>query len=303
MSSRLALRAGAAAAPRVGSRLQGVGLYLAAVAVFSSMDAVTKFLVSGLPVLEVMWARFGFHLLVMAAALRISRGPLPWRARAPGVQIIRSLCLATCNLLFALSLVHVPLAETTAINFVGPVITVALAAVWLRERVGWRRWGGVVLGLCGVMVVLRPGLGMVHPAGLLAFLSAWVYAVYQILTRRLAGRDSAQTTILHTGLWATIVTSLVMPFVFIWPGWSGLALMVLLGGLGGFGHYLLVLAYDRAPASLIAPMSYAGMVFAVLYGLALFGEAPDAPTTIGALVIAGGGLLVVSAEARKPDAC
>jgi drug/metabolite transporter (DMT)-like permease len=254
----------------------------------------------------VMWARFGFHLLIMATALRAWGGGgasrAPWRPRALRVQIIRSLALAVCNLLYALALQHVPLAECTAINFVGPVLTVALAAVWLRERVGWRRWVGLLAGLGGVMIVLRPGFGAVAPAGLFAFASAIVYAVYQILTRRLAGVDTAGTTILHTGLWATLATSLVLPFVWVWPSWQGWLLMALLGGLGGVGHYLLVLAYERAPASLIAPLSYAGMLFATLYGVLLFGETPDAATLLGAPVIAAGGLVVLSAETRRARA-
>ena len=299
------LTAGASSTASVGAdsvrraRFVGVGLYLASVAVFASMDATTKVLVVGLPVTEVMWARFGFHLLVMGTALRAWTRMGVWRPRAPRVQIVRSLLLAACNLLYALALQHVPLAECTAINFVGPVITVALAAVWLGERVGYLRWCGVIAGLAGAMIVLRPGLGSVPPASLFALASAGVYAVYQILTRRLAGVDTAQTTILQTGLWATLATSLAMPFVWVWPSWRGWMLMLLLGGLGGFGHYLLVLAYDRAPASLLAPMGYAGMIVAVLYGIGLFGEIPDLATIVGALVIAAGGLLVVSAETRR----
>lgn len=280
------------------ARLAGVGLYLCAVAVFASMDATTKVLLVGLPATEVMWARFGFHLLVMATVLGAWSRPGLWRPRAPRVQIVRSLLLAACNILYALALQHVPLAECTAINFVGPVITVALAGMWLHERVGWRRWSGVAVGLAGAIIVLRPGLGAVHPAALFALASAGVYAVYQILTRRLAGVDTAQITILQTGLWATLATSLALPLVWVWPSWQGWLLMALLGGLGGFGHYLLVLAYDRAPASLVAPMGYAGMVFAVLYGVGLFGEIPDLATIVGALVIAAGGVVVVSAEAR-----
>ncbi|HEY6433554.1 MAG TPA: DMT family transporter [Acetobacteraceae bacterium] len=280
------------------SRLTGVALYLAAVAVFASMDATTKVLVVGLPVAEVMWARFGFHLLVMATLVGAWRRPSVWRPRAWRVQIVRSLLLAACNFLYALALRHVPQAECTAINFVGPVITVALAGVWLHEYVGWRRWAGVAAGLAGTLIVLRPGLGAVHPDGMFAFGSAAVYAVYQILTRRLAGVDSAQTTIVQTGLWATLATSLAMPFLWVWPSWDGWLLMALLGALGGVGHYLLVLAYNRAPASLVAPMGYAGMIFAVLYGIGLFGESPDPATVLGAVVIAGGGLVVLSAERR-----
>jgi drug/metabolite transporter (DMT)-like permease len=284
-------------------RLAGVGLYLAAVGVFASMDATTKVLVVGLPPTEVMWARFGFHLLVMATALGAWRGPraprAPWRPRALRVQVVRSLALAVCNLLYALALQRVPLAECTAINFVGPVLTVALAAVWLGEQVGWRRWAGLVAGLAGVMIVLRPGFGAVAPAGLFAFASALVYSVYQILTRRLAGVDTAGTTILHTGLWATLATSFLLPFVWVRPSLQGWLLMGLLGALGGVGHYLLVLAYERAPASLIAPLSYVGMLFATLYGVLLFGEVPDAGTLLGAPVIAAGGLLVLSAETSR----
>jgi drug/metabolite transporter (DMT)-like permease len=302
MTRRLLDGGGSAAIAERSARLAGVGLYLAAVGVFASMDATTKLLVIGLPPTEVMWARFGFHLLIMATALRAFGGQrsqrAPWRPRALRVQIIRSLALAVCNLLYALALQRVPLAECTAINFVGPVLTVALAAVWLRERVGWRRWAGLLAGLAGVIIVLRPGFGVVAPAGLFAFASALVYAVYQILTRRLAGVDTAGTTILHTGLWAALATSLVLPFIWVWPSWQGWLLMALLGALGGVGHYLLVLAYERAPASLVAPLSYAGMLFATLYGLVLFGEAPDAATLLGAPVVAAGGLLVLSAETR-----
>jgi drug/metabolite transporter (DMT)-like permease len=285
------------------ARVVGVALYLAAVGVFASMDATTKVLVVGLPPTQVMWARFGFHLLIMATALRVWGGlgapHAPWRPRALRVQVVRSLALAACNLLYALALQRVPLAECTAINFVGPVLTVALAAVWLGERVGWRRWAGLFAGLGGVLIVLRPGFGTVAPAGLFALASALVYAVYQILTRRLAGVDSAGTTILHTGLWATLATSFVLPFVWHWPSWRAWLLMALLGALGGVGHYLLVLAYERAPASLIAPLSYAGMLFATLYGVLLFGEAPDAATLLGAPVIAAGGMLVLSAETHR----
>ncbi|MGH7152881.1 MAG: DMT family transporter, partial [Acetobacteraceae bacterium] len=290
-------RSGIAGAPgRPPSALTGVALYIVAVAVFASMDVATKLLVIGLPAPEVMWARFGFHLLIMATALRAWRSRVAWLPHAPRIQIGRSLGLAVCNLLYALALMRIPLAEATAISFVGPVITVALAGLWLGEQVGWRRWCGVVIGLAGVLIVLRPGFGAVDPAAFFALASAGFYAVYQILTRRLAGVDTPQTTIVQTGLWATLATTAAMPFFWVWPTLSGWLLMLLLGALGGIGHYLLVLAYDRAPASLIAPMGYAGMIFAVLYGLLLFNETPGILVIVGALVIAAGGLLVISAE-------
>jgi drug/metabolite transporter (DMT)-like permease len=281
-----------------GGTLAGVVLYLCALAMFASMDASTKSLVGAagglqLPVTEVMWARFLFSLLAVVIALVATGQRLPWRARAPRLQILRSLCLASCNLLFALALVHVRLADATAINFAGPVITVVLAAAWLKESVGWRRWVGVGVGMLGVLLVLRPGQGAVHPAGFYAFGCAFMFAVYQILTRKLAGIDSARTTILQTGLWSTLACSVLAPFDWVWPDVRGWAVMVALGVLGAGGHFLLVLAYARAPASVLAPLGYSSLVWSTLFGILLFSEMPDLATLAGAAVIAASSLLVI----------
>jgi drug/metabolite transporter (DMT)-like permease len=186
------------------------------------------------------------------------------------------------------------------VGFASPLLTVALAALWLRERVGWRRWLGVAIGLVGVLVVLRPsflsGGEPPHWAMVLPLGTAATFAVYQILTRRLAAVDDARTTILHTGFAAMLVTSLAQPFVWVWPSAWGWLAFALLGALGGAGHYLLVLAYARAPASLLAPMTYTQLLWAGLASLFVFGDVPDAWTLAGAAVIAAGGLLVAIPE-------
>ena len=279
---------------RVPGPLAGVTLYLVALAVFASLDACTKHLVRGLPVLEVVWARFGFHLLTVSVALRLAGRRLPWRPRAPGLQCLRSLALACCSLLFIAALAHIPLAEATAINFAGPLFTVLLAVLWLGERVGWQKWAGVAAGLVGVLLILRPFGAAFHAAGLFALASAAVNAVYLVLTRRLAATDSPQTTIFHTGLWAALAASLAVPFVWVPPDAAAWAGLLAIGGLGGLGHFLLVLAHHRAPASLLAPVSYVQMIWATLFGAVLFAELPDAATVFGACVIIGGGLLALS---------
>ena len=142
---------------------------------------------------------------------------LPWRSRAPWMQAWRSLMLAGANLMFSSALPYLPLADATAIGFASPLLTVALAAVWLRERVSARRWLGVAIGLAGVMVALRPPFltGFVPDWGyLLPLGTALGFAWYQILTRRLAALDDARVTIFHTGLAATLAASLLQPFVF-----------------------------------------------------------------------------------------
>lgn len=278
------------------SRLAGVALQLAALATFVAMDTIIKLLTAGFAVPQLMWARFLFGFLTVAVALRIATGQVPWRSRAPGLQTLRSLTLAACNWLFTNALVHIPLADATAVGFASPLFTVTLAAVWLKERVGWRRWAGVAIGLAGVVVLLRPtfifGGQPVHWAMLLPLGTAALFAVYQILTRKLAGVDDPRTTILHTSFAASIVTSAAMPFEWVWPSAESWAAFVLLGVLGGLGHGLLVMAFARAPASLLAPMSYTQMIWAVLAGLLVFGDAPDALTVLGMAVIATGGVLV-----------
>jgi drug/metabolite transporter (DMT)-like permease len=276
--------------------LAGVALQLTALVIFVCMDTIVKLLTERYAVPQLMWARFLFGFLVVAAVLRISAGHFPWRTHAPALQTVRSLLLGCCNLMFSTALVYLPLADATAIGFAAPLLTVALAALWLRERVGWLRWVGVLIGLVGVLVAIRPpfltGGTPMHWAALLPLGTATAYAVYQILTRRLARVDDSRTTILHTGFAASIATTLALPFVWTWPTALDWVLLVLLGVLGGVGHGLLVLAYARAPVSLLAPLSYVQLVWATLAGILVFADWPDLATLIGGVVIAAGGVLV-----------
>ena len=285
--------------------LLGVGLHLSALLLFVAMDTLVKLLTARYAAPQLMWARFLFGFLVVALALRLSGGRrLPWRSRAPGLQALRSLLLAACNLMFSTALAHLPLTDATAIGFASPLLTVALAAAWLRERVGWCRWLGVCVGMAGVLIALRPpfltgGGSAMHWAALLPLGTAAGFAVYQILTRRLAAVDDPRTTILHTGFAASVATSLALPVVWAPPTATDWGMLVLLGVLGGAGHGLLVLAYARAPASLLAPLSYTQLVWATLAGVLVFADWPDAPTLLGAAIIAAGGVLVALPERRR----
>ena len=286
--------------------LQGVLLQLVALAFFVSMDALLKLLVAVYPVPQLMFVRFCFHVALVAIGVRLLTGAVPWRSRAPALQTVRSLLLAVANGALALALVHVPLADATAVSFLAPVLTVALAALWLGERVTPRRWLGVALGFAGVLIALRPPFltgEPLHPAMLLPLVTAVANSVYQLLTRKLAAVDDPRTTFLHTGIAAAAVTAVAQPFVWQpvaaihWP------LLAALGLLGGLGHCLLVLAYARAPASILAPLSYTQLLWAGVAGVTLFNDWPDRWTALGAAVIAAGGVLVAwpgrRAEARS----
>ncbi|WP_368414201.1 DMT family transporter [Falsiroseomonas sp.] len=283
--------------------LQGVLLQLLALALFVAMDSLLKVMVASYPVPQLMFLRFAVHVVFVVLAVRIFTGSLPWRSRAPLLQTLRSAMLAGASASFIVALMHVPLADATAVMFAAPVLTVALAALWLGEKVSARRWLGVLIGLVGVMVAIRPPFltgEPLHWAMLLPLVTAVMNTFYQLLTRKLAAEDDPRTTFLHTSLAALALTALAQPFVWVAPAPSDLPWMLVLGLIGAAGHCLLVLAFARAPASVLAPMSYSQLVWAGLAGVLVFGDWPDAWTLLGAAVIAAGGVLV-ALPARRPS--
>lgn len=283
--------------------MTGVLLQISALLLFVVMDTMLKLLAGDFPVLQIIWARFFFAFIAVAIALRLSMGRFPWRSRAPGLQALRSLLLAGCSILFTGALAHIPLADATAVGFASPLITVALAAILLKERVSPRRWCGVALGFVGVMVALRPPFltgAPLHWAYLLPLGTACMFAFYAILTRRLAALDDSRVTIFHTGLAASIATSLAQPLVFLPPMPVEWGLMIAVGVLGALSHGLLVLAYARAPASLLAPLSYTQLIWASLAGILVFGDWPDGITLLGAAIIAAGGLMTLLPQQSQP---
>ncbi|WP_376096735.1 DMT family transporter [Roseomonas sp. CCTCC AB2023176] len=276
--------------------LTGLLLQMAALLLFVGLDSITKAMTAHFPVPQLVFTRFLFHTLAVALVLGLTMGRLPWRSRAPVMQTVRSLTLVVANILFTIALSRIPLADAAAVSFAGPVLTVALAAWWLKEVVSLRRWIGVVVGFAGVLVALRPPFltGEEAPdwAIILPLGTAAVFAVYQILTRRLAGVDDPRTTILHTGLAACLVTSLAQPFVWVPPSGEQWVMLALAGLFGASGHFLLIQAYSRAPASLLAPTSYTQLVWATLSSWLFFADDPDGWTLLGAGIIAVGGVIV-----------
>jgi len=282
--------------------LAGLLFQLAAIALFVVLDTLTKVLTAQYPIPQIVFMRFAFHTVVVALALRMTMGRLPWRSRAPGLEAVRSLCLLVANGLFVVALFHIPLADASAVTFASPIFTAALAALVLGETVGRRRWLGIGIGLLGVMLALRPPFltgETPHWALFLPLGTALSFAAYQILTRKLSAVDSPATIILHTGLAAGAVAALAQPFVWQAPDATGWVLMALAGIFGASGHFLLIQAYSRAPASILAPMTYTQLVWATLSSVLFFGDPPDGWTLLGAGVIATGGIVAARAGTAR----
>ena len=289
-----------AAAPRPTEALRGIVLMCPGVALFPLMNTAVKLLTAHYPVLEITWARFTGHLIMMGLIFLPQYG---WRlvmTRRPAIQIGRSLLMLVSNLVFVLAIGRVPLATASAIGFTSPLIVTALSVPLLGETVGPRRWSAVLVGFAGALLVIRPGSGLHDPAVVLLLLSSLAYALYQIATRWVAAFDNAATGIIFSALLGSLAMSLALPFVFVMPkSLFDLALFGSLGLLGGAGHYLVIRAFQYAPAAVIAPLGYVELVGTATLGYLVFDNFPDLWTWVGAVVIIASGLYIAVRERKR----
>jgi drug/metabolite transporter (DMT)-like permease len=271
---------------------RGVLYLLAAVAVLPVMDGIAKALTARYPVLEIAWARFFFAFVVLLPfALRQPARQLLLPPRL-GLQLLRSVCQVLAVSMFFLTLSFLPLADTLAICFLYPLVTVALAGVLLGEAVGPRRWLAVAVGLLGALVIIRPGFGLFQPAALLGLATSLVFAVFIILTRTLAGSAPPSIILIWGTLVGAVLTTALLPLVWVTPSRADLLGMLAVGAIGALGHLLLLRAYELAPASLLAPIGYAEILGAALVGWGAFGDVPDLATWLGIAIISAAGSYV-----------
>jgi drug/metabolite transporter (DMT)-like permease len=279
--------------------LRGIFLMCAGVSLFPLMNASVKLLTARYPVVEITWARFTGHLIVMLAVFLPQYGRRLIATRRPLVQIARSLLMLVSNGVFVMAIATVPLATASAIGFTSPLIVTALSVPLLREQVGWRRWSAVMVGFCGALLIIRPGTGFHDPAVLLLLASSGAYALYQIATRWVMAHDSPATGIIFAALFGSLGTSLLLPFVWVTPqSLTDLAMLLALGGLGGLGHFLVIKAFQAAPAAVIAPLGYVELLGTATLGYLIFANFPDALTWVGALIIIASGLYIAMRERK-----
>ncbi len=275
---------------------RGILLQLAAVALFSVSDAMAKLLGQSLPPVEIAWLRYLVFVALAAVPLMRRGGSGLLRSRAPLLQALRAVGVVGSAVFFILALRHLPLAEATAINFVSPAFITALSIVVLGEVVGWRRWSAIAVGLLGVLVVIRPGTEAFQPAALLPVLSSSFWALAAVITRRMAGVDPPATTLLWTAGIGFLLLSAVLPFGAVAPSAGQLGLGLLIGLVSSAAQWVVVLAYRAAPASVLAPFSYAQLITSTALGALLFGALPDRWTAMGAAVIIASGLYTAHRE-------
>lgn len=288
---------------------RGIMFMCLAILLMPVMNAIAKALTVDYPLAQVVWARFTGHFVCMTLVFWPRRGWHLFKSARPSIQFARSTIMFASNGAYIAALSTVALANASAIMFMAPLLVTALSVLLLGEQVGIRRWTAVVIGFLGALIIIRPGItGTTFDAsGLgiaLLLFSMASFAIYQILTRQLSNRDSAETNIVYTALVAAVVMSLVIPSIFVMPAapldWG---LFAAIGAIGGFTQYFVAKALEEAPASVVSPYLYGELLTSAIVGLAIFGDFPDALTWLGASVVAASGIYIAYREGvigRRP---
>ena len=267
-----------------------------AMCLMASMDAAAKQLVEDHGIAQILLVRFSVFLAVALA--------LAWRAglrrtarsRRPGLQVLRCLVMLAEIYVFVWAFSLLPLADVHGVAAVSPLIAMALAALLLGEKIGRRRWIAVGVGLAGVLVIVRPGSGVMGWAASVAVAAAFLWALFQVLVRKVGLEDSVETTSLYTAVVAVVALACAAPFAWRPADGESWALMLTAGALGSLGHLVLFRALQLAPASVLQPFGYALVAWAAVMGFLLFGDVPDAWTVAGVVVVVCGGLYAFRLE-------
>jgi drug/metabolite transporter (DMT)-like permease len=282
--------------------LRGIVLFVLGMLAMTCQDAFFKLLVADYAVAQIVALRYA---VLLAIALWLTRREGVARALATrhlAMQVVRGLVLVLDVGCFVLAVRHLPLADAHAIVALSPLIALVLAIPLLGEHVGRRRWTAVLVGFVGMMVVLRPQPAGIEPGMIFAVGAAVFFALYNVLTRRAVIADGSTPTILYTALVGVAVTGCIAPWSWHTPDLEGWLLFAAMGVLGALGQVLTVWASRDAQLSLLQPFVYTQLVWAVLLGLAVFGDLPDAATLVGAAFIVAGGVYAALRRRRAQRA-
>ena len=272
--------------------LQGSTLFLSALFLFALVDASVKYLSATFSVPLLVWARFVVHLVLMLAFVAPAMGRQIIVTQRPWLMISRAFLLVCSSLLLQLAFRSLPLAETTAVFFVTPLLVALLAGPLLGEKLQLATWLATLGGFCGALLIARPGGALVGSGVAYTLFAALCYALYQILTRKLSSSEPVMRQLFYTALIGTLSMSLVVPAYWtgVLPTASQALLIASLGVFAGAGHFLLIRAYRESPASSLSPLLYCQLIWVVVLGWLVFAQLPDLLSTVGMLIVGASGL-------------
>lgn len=286
--------------PVQAKALHGIGFAILATACFATLDTTARQVSASLSVLVALWFRYAIQALITTAVVWPGRGRKVLRTLHPRFQLARGLLLFTCSLLAFFSLKYMPVGEFTSVVLLAPLVITLLAASILKEKISTLRWFLVLGGFLGTLVIIRPGSQHFDWTVLLPLMLVGTNAGFQILTSKMAQTEDPVTMHFYTGWIGTLLASLLLPFVWEMPSeWAVWLQLILMGVLASIGHFLLILAYARAPAATLTPYMYVQIGFAVLGGWLVFDHLPDQWTFLGMGLVALCGALAAWLTVRE----
>jgi drug/metabolite transporter (DMT)-like permease len=282
------------------NRQIGIALVMVTTFMFAVLDVSAKWLVQSLPVVQVVWLRFFTHTVLTTAIFFPSMGTCLWDISRPRMQLLRGLILAVMTGLNFWALQYLQLAETGAVQFSVPILIALLSAWWLKERLDVRRWLAICVGFLGVVVIIRPGSHAFHPAIFLSVMNAFLYAGFNLMTRRLASADHPVVTQLAS---AAVATCVLAPFA-LWQwqtpqGWQTWLVIGVTGLCGGLGHVASAQAHRYASAAVLGPFLYQQIIYMTFWGWLVFDQVPDEAVIVGACIVVMSGLYLLWRELRQ----
>lgn len=270
--------------------LIGAGLIIAAFFLISTMDMLVKMVSVTVPIVMAVWFRNLFQSSVMFGLARI-QGQNPFQTNHPWMQFFRAVTLLMTTVFFFIALSRIPLADAAALIQTNPVLITLGAAIFLGEGLGPRRIIGISLACFGAALILRPGTDLFQFDAICAIMASVAFTVYSLLTR-LVRDDSPTVSTFLPALLGAVCLTLALPWVWSPIASGDLVILIALGAAGSGGHFLLSKAFTFAPASVLAPFSYASVLFAIFWGMTLFGEFPPLLSFVGAGIIILAGVYV-----------
>lgn len=287
---------------KVSHPFQGVLLFVSALFLFACMDTTTKYLVTHYNVLLVIAIRYITHCILMIVLLAPSQGMKLLQTKRTGLVIVRGASLAIASLFMGLALQRMPVAETTAIVFLGPMLVVLSAGVFLGERIRLFGWVAAVIGFLGVLLIVHPDSGLDTTGTIYAFVVVGALVVYQLLSRVLVTTELTVAMLFYSAFIGSVAYGIFLPWSWYGPTpslWDAL-LFLSMGMTGGIGHFLYTAAYRHSPASLLAPMNYLQLIWAGVLGWLVFNHVPDTLSIVGmCIIIMSGAIIAIKSRPIK----
>ena len=278
--------------------MKAISLNLLAWAILPIMDGFAKYLSAEMPVIQIIWARYFFMVLITVPLfLFFSKNKYILPKNLP-IQFLRSIFLFLSTICFFYAISVLSLAKALTLAFIYPMISTLLSSIILKEKVGIKRWIAVIIGFIGALIVLRPGFDIIHLASFAGLGTGVAYAFYVISTKKLSN-DNAFLTLTFSGLVGAVIISFFVPFVWVNPNYQQWIFMIALASFGTLGHFFLILSLKFADASKLAPLGYFEIVTNIIIGYYFFGDFPDFWIWLGLFIIVSSGIYISIRENIK----